>query len=190
MGRLIQAKGDRTMQTKTILTIAIIAALPFAAMADDWVDTWTDDGITYHTVNAPLSADDTVIQSDNVAPYQMATIGEHDDEHIATTAYVKGAYNDTIAAINKFGELVNNTQQLLINTDTNDPMGGSVFGRQTIIDEYENDLANNANLENILVSAPAVAKLVDVQRVKIYTTWDDDRASATTEVPLVVASGQ
>ena len=78
---------------QTLLSIAIIAALPFTANATQT--------IVETNTPAAVGANGTVKKAAATGPYQTATIGEHDDEHIATTAYVKGAYNDAIAAVNK-----------------------------------------------------------------------------------------
>ena len=92
------------MKTKTtILTLAIIAALPFTAHATQT--------IVETNTPAAVGANGTVKKAAATGPYQTATIGEHDDEHIATTAYVKGAYNDAIAAVNK----VNDSKQEKMN---------------------------------------------------------------------------
>ena len=76
---------------KKILSLAIIAALPFAANAAN----------TTIEIDTPVPADEEAMVAGNIGPYQTAEIGEHDGEHIASTAYVKGAYNDAIAAINR-----------------------------------------------------------------------------------------
>ena len=96
------------MNIKQIASIAIIAALPFAANAAQ----------TIVTTNTPaaVGANGTVNRAATSGPYQTATIGEHDDEHIATTAYVKGAYNDAIAAVNKVDD---DKQAKLINGQNN-----------------------------------------------------------------------
>ena len=81
------------MTKHTLLSIAIMAALPFGAMADR----------TYISTDTParVAVDGTVTMALYSGPYVTATINDDDDEHIASTAYVKGAYNDAIAAINK-----------------------------------------------------------------------------------------
>ena len=96
------------MNIKRIASIAIIAALPFAANAAQ----------TIVTTNTPaaVGVNGTVNRAATSGPYQTASIGEHDDEHIATTAYVKGAYNDAIAAVNKVDD---DKQAKLINGQNN-----------------------------------------------------------------------
>ena len=96
--------------TKTLLSIAIIAALPFTANATQT--------IVETNTPAAVGANGTVKKAAATGPYQTATIGEHDDEHIATTAYVKGAYNDAIAAVNKVSDDLAITQASLSELDT------------------------------------------------------------------------
>ncbi len=88
------------MNKKRIGLSAIIAVLPFVANAAQ----------TIVTTNTPalVGSDGTINRAATGGPYQTAVIGEHDDEHIATTAYVKGAYNDTIAAMNTAFDVINN----------------------------------------------------------------------------------
>ena len=78
------------MKTKKLLSIAILATLPFTVNAD-YVHTETP---------AHVPQNGTVYRAEEYGPYQIATISNNDGEHIASTAYVKGAYNDAIAAIN------------------------------------------------------------------------------------------
>ena len=111
---------------QTLLSIAIIAALPFNANAT---------GPAYYSGNSPVMASTT-------GPYQTATIGEHDDEHIATTAYVKGAYNDTIAAVNRLrGDTSEKQDQLFTGDDRNEPIIPFVVGSEQIEDfiDHAND---------------------------------------------------
>ena len=197
------------MKTKTaILSIAIIAALPFNANAT---------GPAQYSGNSPVMASTT-------GPYQTATIGEHDDEHIATTAYVKGAYNDTIAAVNKVdSEKQVKLKDLYTNKDILPNVMGSNFntvGEYLVsigtspehADEYAamaEDLAYNFTgvhdnataLNDSLISAGTVMQwmreagdaingqttAMNDKRVRIYTTWGTDTAAATTLVPFETA---
>ena len=194
----------------TLLSIAIIVALPFAANAT---------GPAQYSGNSPVMASTT-------GPYQTATIGEHDDEHIATTAYVKGAYNDTIAAVNK----VDSDKQVKIksvnvwNGSEQDiepkVMGSGFVGGGTALlqmgtsqeraDEYTAMIydisqqiggGESVDLNDTLISAGVVIQMMreagDVingqttamnnKRVRIYTTWGTDTAAATTLVPFETA---
>ena len=163
------------MKTKTaILSVAIIAALPFTAMAD-WVGPAEYDG-------------ERPVVAHGEPPYETATISEHDDEHIATTAYVKGAYNDAIAAINRLDD----TKQTVIASS-----GGHEVGQ--MFDRLEaEELFHDADitqpewsfLENTVLSTAAVFDRIKSQRVNIYTTWGDDTTTATTQVALDTASAQ
>ena len=66
------------------LSLLIITVLPFTAYA----------------VGPASDESDNPVIADDGAPYVTTTITDNDRGHIATTAYVKGAYNDTIAAVN------------------------------------------------------------------------------------------
>ena len=152
--------------TKTILTMAVIAALPFGAMAEN---------ISGAMYNAPATADTNhpapTTQAD--APYGRANIDTADQEHIATTAYVKGAYNSAIAAVNSV---------IPINDVTREPMQTNVISSEEMVDVliYRDISGTDRNL----ISAGAVADGILRQRVEIYTTWDDDD---TTDVALKTA---
>ncbi len=77
--------------TRTLLSLAIIATLPLNAMA----------GYSYNTINKPANvANNGTVTLANGGPFQTVDTQPADESHIATTAYVKGAYNDTIAAVN------------------------------------------------------------------------------------------
>ena len=156
------------MRTKRILPLATIAALPCVSMAD----------YTYNFVSspAPVPQNGTVTQASYDGPYTTATITNDDAEHIATTAYVKGAYNDTIAGLNT-------KQDRLSNSLTDDIISGAVVGSDDFVEELAGDTVYISG-EQYLISSAAVRDGIKSQRVKIYTTWDDDRDSATTNVPL------
>ena len=165
---------------RTLLSIAIIAALPFTAHATQT--------IVETNTPAAVGANGTVKKAVDSGPYQTATIGEHDDEHIATTAYVKGAYNDAIAAINRLDD----TKQTVIASS-----GGHEVGQ--MFDRLEaEELFHDADitqpewsfLENTVLSTAAVFDRIKSQRVNIYTTWGDDTTTATTQVALDTASAQ
>ena len=158
------------MKTKsTLLSIAIIAALPFTANAT---------GPAHYYGDSPVVATVT-------APYQTATIGEHDDEHIATTAYVKGAYNDAIAAVNKVDSQFNDMQGQLMNNDTERSMESDVFGASSFVNDVLDGEDAVGHWEETLVSAAGVWAGIDHQldkkRVDIYTTWG---SNDTTQVQL------
>ncbi len=155
----------RTM--KPLLTLAIIAALPCVSMAD----------YTYNYVSSPalVPQNGTVTMASYNGPYTTATITNADAEHIATTAYVKGAYNDTIAGLNQKQDLLFVDGDEFVFVD-NEVYGGTYF---------VNILAGEEDFEltdRNLVSGAAVQAGIKSQRVKIYTTWDDDRDSVN--IPL------
>ena len=79
------------MKSKILLSLLLITILPFTAYA---VGT-----------NTPGPEEETnennVEMAESVGPYKILTPTAADAGHIATTAYVKGAYNAAIKAINK-----------------------------------------------------------------------------------------
>lgn len=175
------------MNIKRIGLLAIIATLPFGANATEPHigpdGNWDED-----STDVELATDEPY--------YKKIEISNDDAEHIATTAYVKGAYNDTLAAINQTAFGIYNSRQpmlqkLLLQGEA--PLElNYVVGKQLFLEDYTTNGTNAINSymwDESLVTAAAVAKLVNMQRVKIYTTWDDDRDSATTEVSFITASG-
>ena len=201
-----QKEKGETMHTKRIVLSAIIAALPFTAMAENI------SGAMY-TAPAQYDNNHPAPTTNAYAPYGRINIDTDDQEHIATTAYVKGAYNSAIAGINKVNDtiaalegeynyLINETIPALENSkqnklDYDDDVDGtgevnsSVIGSGSFLDALRgDDIGNNyydGFYDSSLISAKAVAEGILSQRVTIYTTWDDDSANATTQVALSTA---
>ena len=130
---------------KQILTLAILATLPLTAMADDPIGP------------AAVPANETPVVATSDAPYQTVTVGNDDKSHIASTAYVKGAYNDTIAAINKVADDVN-----------------------TVADDLSSQVASVINDSDTLIKGYlGTSKIYIDSRLStryntLYTTWGDD----------------
>ena len=131
---------------QTLLSIAIIAALPFAAHATQT--------IVETNTPAAVGANGTVKKAADSGPYQTATIGEHDDEHIATTAYVKGAYNDAIAAVNKVDA---DKQVKLKNAANNNPILPKVMSGSGFNSLADGVLLNGVGQDEYAVMAEAIA---------------------------------
>ena len=158
------------MNTKRIMLLAIIFALPITANAD----------YIYNTVRAPARvANNGTVTVASYGPYVLTTIENDDDEHIASTAYVKGAYNDTIAAVNWVSEVASAKQPVLHSYDDEDPV---VYSELLSAEEFINSIVDDdiETMTNSLMTAYGVAVGLQSQRVEIYTTWDDD--DATTDV--------
>ncbi len=102
---------------KIILSMAVAAALPFAANATQT--------IVQTQTPAAVGANGTVKKAATVGPYVTNEPTVEDQTHIATTAYVKGAYNDAIAAVNKVDA---DKQAQLVVFDTNSSVGTNVVG--------------------------------------------------------------
>ncbi len=177
------------MKTKTILTMAIIAALPFTAMAENI------SGAMY-TAPAHENTNHPAPTTQAGAPFGRIDIDTADQEHIATTAYVKGAYNSAIAAVNKVDARLTGYQGILVNGDSEYIISEVVDGDG--LEAEGLDWFLDGDQERLLVSLGGTVWLVNQaksdinntisnKRVEIYTTWDDDDVA---EVPLVTASGQ
>ncbi len=172
------------MNTKRIVLIATIAALPFAANATQTI-------VTTQTPTA-VGANGTLRKALYVGPYVTNEPTVADQTHIATTAYVKGAYNDSIAAINRLRQDLDGKQEHLRNYDADTGIDSdvadanyfmSIFTRE---EGYEDNPIENK--EDQLVSMAAVGAGLNYvldnlneKRVDIYTTWD---TNDTTQVQL------
>ena len=121
--------------------------MPFAANATDPVV----------AVGPAHALSNPVVATAN-APYVTVTPSTADESHIATTAYVKGAYNDAIAAVNKVdsdkqGKLMNmesTPQPISNNVLSSTPFVGvggalpfiSSEDYAAMVDEFENDFGD------------------------------------------------
>ena len=156
--------------------MAVIAALPITAMAD----------YTYSDVNSPtpVANNGTAVVGPS-GPYVTVTIQDDDDGHIASTAYVKGAYNDTIAAINRQSRVLSNKQGRFIVDNPEDPDVA-----QDILTDLDDVLSPNELVTGMAVknAVNAVDTKIDNKRVEVYTTWEDD--SEKTQVAFVNAPAQ
>lgn len=126
-------------------------------------------------------SDPEVIMATNDPYYEGAEIRTADETHIATTAYVKGAYNDVIAGLNRVSKETEYKQTQLVNAETGDDIQIDACGTA----EFSGRIAekNITNFESTrLVTAQAVGDAILNRRIDIYTTWDDD--AATTQVEL------
>ena len=170
------------MTTKQLLlTLTIIASTAFAAKADP---------VTPVGPSA-VPANGTAVVATASAPYVTITPTAADESHIATTAYVKGAYNDAIAAVNK---LNSDKQAKIIHNETGNVMRAEALGvtagddiARTVINHSENAEYNNASpyllaADGFMAGMAVMRDYTDNKTVTIYTTWDDD--SDTTEVQL------
>ncbi len=163
---------------KLLIPLAVMIMLPLGANA---------------TIGPDKEYGDSPAFADYDPPYATVIISNDDAEHIASTAYVKGAYNDTVAALNT---LDNNKQTKIINLDTNVEMEAGVgytTGEDIAIEVIANpetpfNSAYRARLGELFVAgdglAYALAQVVNYvndKTVEIYTTWDEDN---TTTVEL------
>ena len=166
-------KEKKTMTTKKLLSIfAITLILPHVANA----------AITYTSTDTParVAKNGNALRAKDAGPYVAATIENDDLQHIASTAYVKGAYNDAIAGINKLNSYKQSS--LYLHTDDNDySIDSAVVGS---LDDIDTD---DPESRQYLVNGVAVKNALNAQRVTVYTTWDDDNDNATQQVILSTA---
>ncbi len=167
------------MKTTTLILSAIVAVLPAAVNATQT--------IVETNTPAAVGSNGTVKRAFAPAPYVTNEPTQDDQTHIATTAYVKGAYNDAIAAVNSLDVA---KQNFLYNGYTEDRISSEVVNNIDFLD-YLADGPLPQGMDNTLISVQAVADGIDYKinqkRVRIYTTWDDDTAAATTLVPFETA---
>lgn len=132
-----------------------------------------------------------------------AIITNDDKQHIATTAYVKGAYNEAFENIALVESSVNyitdvslwEKQDKLVWSDPEgevDDMDLDTSILTSVDDaEYPNQLVSGLGVKNAIDDVNdaimAVDTKIDNKRVKIYTTWDNDTDAATTLVPFATA---
>ncbi len=179
------------MNTKRIFLSAIIAALPFGAMAATNI---FDILYNINSVGVSGITDSTTVNMVQGGPglpiplYSTTSPSAGDESHIATTAYVKGAFNDTIAIINRLTAGVSHiyeevrgkqSEMGLYDSEEEDVVEFIETGVRTSLDEV--------TTANQLVNGMAVKNALNAKRVRIYTTWDDDTAAATTLVPFETA---
>ena len=164
---------------KQILTLAIIATLPLTAMADNPV---------VSVGPAAVPANGTAVVATANPPYQTLTPTNDEKSHIASTAYVKGAYNDAIAAVNKVATGVEAKQDEIVNIDTGNAMQPIALGMaawddivRTMFHDGANTILYDNELASLFVSGTALAAAINtlhgISQVEVYTTWDNDNAS-------------
>ena len=130
------------------------------------------------------------------APYGRVNIDTADQNNVASTAYVQGAYNSAIAAVNKVDSstksALDNKQNKLVSPSGDSietyvldgPTGDDII--RTVLQDNDNDaIFQDAELAKMLLSAEGVIAAIKalhyLERVEIYTTWDTNN---TTDVSV------
>ena len=124
------------------------------------------------------------------APYATAREETGDTTNVVSASYVKGAYNDTIAAINKvkknFDEYAQNVIDNKQNTlELDDDYGTQISSTVLLsIDDVEDEefLVNGMAVKNAIDS---VNSTISNKRVSAVTTWGND---TPTQLTLTTAS--
>jgi len=91
------------------------------------------------------------------APYATAGAETGDTTNVVSASYVKGAYNDAIAAVNKVNA---DKQEKMFNVDNDIPVNGQVLGRiafNEIVSGARDNMLPDGEAENVVPTARAVA---------------------------------
>jgi len=109
------------------------------------------------------------------APYAIATPETGDTTNVVSASYVKGAYNDAIAAINNVNE---NKQIKMIVSDEDIPVIAEVIGMYDFEDHMRSYGTAGEFGHNTLITADAVSAGITgalaVNGVSAVTVWGDD----------------
>lgn len=138
---------------KLLLLSTLITILPFTANAGTITGPAPDE--TEHPVIA-----------DAESPYQTAQILPGDTTNIVTASYVKEAYNDTIAAINR----VNNDKQRKLYNLNGEEMNHEVFDGSIFVENLDS-MSNDSGADRFFVTATATAAGIKSQRVTAVDVW-------------------
>ena len=99
------------------------------------------------------------------APYATAGAETGDTTNVVSASYVKGAYNDAIAAINK---TVMDKQDILVGIESENQIAPNVIERDLFIGGLaDGDLLSDSHL----TTSAAVAAGIKSQRVTAVDTW-------------------
>lgn len=149
------------MKTKILLSSALIVLLPFCVQAD-----YTHNYVNYPSI---VSEGGTVTRTDDSGPFQTVEITTADQTQVVSASYVKGAYNDTIAAINSLTE----TKQVGIENVSNyqGEMNLGALGTDAVIGALASKDLSSSDGERYFVSASGVVNGILSQRVTAVDTW-------------------
>lgn len=149
------------MKTKILLSSVLIVLLPFCVQAD----------YTYDYVYSPavVANNGTVTRTDDSGPFVTAEVLPGDSTNVVSASYVKGAYNDTIAAINMLAETKQNAIENL--TNYHGPMEAGALGSDGIIGALVDHNLPVSDGELYFVSASGVVNGILSQRVTAVDTW-------------------
>lgn len=101
-----------------ILGVSIAALLAVSPMLAEASPVTHAAGVTY-TLPTRASDQAAAVTASASPKYDLASVDTDDQQHIASTAYVKGAYNSAITAINKVSETAGSAVQTVAEGTTN-----------------------------------------------------------------------
>ena len=144
----------------------------------------------------------TAVVATASAPYQTAAPANGDSTTVVSASYVKGAYNDAIAAVNKINSDLSNLSDYIsgdIETEISDKQDKlTVYGSTEInTNAHSSEDLGDLILQGVgrldsnepvstydtyLATAGGVLAAIKYSTVKAVTTWGDD--TDTTNLPL------
>ena len=123
----------------------------------------------------------TAVVATASAPYQTAAPANGDSTTVVSASYVKGAYNDAIAAVNKVNS---DKQNKLINEETGNEIDTYVISADSFNDITRDVLAGygvNVMFKDSLVSAEATATAINeafaIKKVNALATWGSNNVT-------------
>ena len=151
------------MKTKIILSMAIIVILPFGAQAN--ISAYYQEQM----VNSPSKVER--YGTAKVAyggPYETAEMLPGDATTVVSASYVKGAYNDTIAAINN---LAFNKQDVLLVYDAQKDDYVEIEGSVALTLDYVSNEQQLITGYGVQVAIDEVNDTIQSKRVTAVDTW-------------------
>jgi len=155
----------------------------------------------------PSAASGTPVVATASAPYATATAEDGDTTNVVSASYVKGAYNDAIAAVNNVNARItslgdymidkllpekqdnltvtnNNNEQAVLSGVVSSGEAVAFADFQTPIQNAETRLPTMGAV--IAMAQISSAQVADSKRVSAVTTWGDD--AHPTQLQLTTAS--
>ncbi len=135
----------------------------------------------------PAAASGTAVVATASAPYATATVENGDPTQVVSASYVKGAYNDAIAAVNK----VNADKQgklFAMNDKTGEhdiEISTAVVSEGEVMDDLNDHGGLSSFADDVLVTARGALagaifysdQFVGRQRVRAVTTWGSNNTT-------------
>ena len=116
------------------------------------------------------------------APYATASTETGDSTTVVSASYVKGAYNDLIAAVNKVNTI---KQNILVDEDSAQTINSTV--KTGLNGATNSDLVSGLAVKNAITDVNSIlSRELESKRISAVTTWGDD--DNPTQLTLSTAS--